>query len=357
MDTQHLLAFLVCPNGRAEALEGQPEGSRLLAKGHTRKEANDERGMGPRSSAGIDRTTGRAGRDVAEEAAVSTHGLAPHQDVGRQLVVARCGAEKQRAAGGNEDQREDEASRAHDSGALPDGLRGRRSLCLRTAPKRSLHAISDSPRQHVRPLVHRLVGDAYSLGDGGDGSAEEFDGFGFAHAPLNHSSRCFATMVSRPFQPSRYRLTMVEQSRTPYADRLVQAMREAENPYTNVELAEALGITRQAIDKVLKGGSKEMSASNNARAAQLLNVDPTWLATGEGTARPAEFKVRWSERRLIDLYRRLPPDEQDEFARSVESQCAIHEQHSARAERDWPLPEPMGRPGKAQATKAMKAKK
>jgi len=41
-DAKHLLAFLVCPDGRAEAYEGQPEGSRLLAKGHTRKKADDE---------------------------------------------------------------------------------------------------------------------------------------------------------------------------------------------------------------------------------------------------------------------------------------------------------------------------
>ena len=113
--------------------------------------------------------------------------------------------------------------------------------------------------------------------------------------------------------------------RSPYAERLAHAMSDPENQIGAVELAEALGITRQAIDKLLKGGSNEMSASNNARAARLLNVDPTWLATGEGTARPAEFQVRWHERRLIELYRRLPADEQDEFADLVESRCAIHE--------------------------------
>lgn len=114
--------------------------------------------------------------------------------------------------------------------------------------------------------------------------------------------------------------------RSPYAERLAHSMSDPENQIGAVELAEALGVTRQAIDKLLKGGSNEMSASNNARAARLLNVDPTWLATGEGTARPAEFMVRWHERRLIELYRRLPPDEQDEFADLVESRCAIHEQ-------------------------------
>lgn len=118
-----------------------------------------------------------------------------------------------------------------------------------------------------------------------------------------------------------------KESITPYAERLAHAMSQPENPIGSVELAKALGITRQAIEKVLKGSTKEMSASNNARAARLLNVDPTWLATGEGTARPAEFLVRWHERRLLELLRELPAAEQDEFAVSVESRCAIHEQH------------------------------
>lgn len=127
--------------------------------------------------------------------------------------------------------------------------------------------------------------------------------------------------------------------RSPYAERLAHAMSDHENPIGSVELAEALGVTRQALDKLLKGGSNEMSASNNARAARLLNVDPTWLATGEGTARPAEFQVRWHERRLIELYRRLPADEQDEFADLVESRCAIHEQNE-NSKKPRALPKP-----------------
>lgn len=129
-----------------------------------------------------------------------------------------------------------------------------------------------------------------------------------------------------------------KESKTPYAERLAHAMSQSENSIGVVELAKTLDITRQAVDKVLKGGSKEMSASNNARAARLLNVDPTWLATGEGTAQPAEFQVRWHERRLIELYRRLPAEEQDEFASSVESRCAIHEQHAESSQAKLPHP-------------------
>jgi transcriptional regulator with XRE-family HTH domain len=123
----------------------------------------------------------------------------------------------------------------------------------------------------------------------------------------------------------------------------------AENPLGVVEFAEALGVTRQAIDKILKGGSKEMSASNSARAAQLLNVDPVWLATGEGTAQPPEFLVRWHERRLIELFRRLPADEQDEFAGLLESRCAIHEQHAGGTKKQLPPAFQDGSPNRAAA--------
>lgn len=74
-----------------------------------------------------------------------------------------------------------------------------------------------------------------------------------------------------------------------------------------------------------------MTAGNNARVARILNVDPTWLATGEGTPRPIEFQVRWHERTLLELLRQLPTNEQDEFAIEVEARCAIHQRHAGAA--------------------------
>ena len=222
---------------------------------------------------------------------------------------------------------------------------GRLVPALRLTPKRRLNPVGDLLGKFFRPLHDGLVGDANGLGCGVGVTAKKFESFGFAHAPLNHSSLPRATMVIGRVLSTRYCQKMAEeemQSKTPYAERLAHAMSQSENPLTAVELAEAMGITRQAIDKLLKGGSKEMSASNNARAARLLNVDPTWLATGEGTARPAEFLVRWHERRLLELYRRLPPDEQDEFADLVESRCAIHEQSEGDAPKQTrTLPAPL----------------
>ena len=77
----------------------------------------------------------------------------------------------------------------HGSSPLSGG--GCRGICwslLRHSPERSLDAVHYSIRQHVRPLVYRLVRDANCFGGGGDGPTQQFDGFGFEHAELNHSS-------------------------------------------------------------------------------------------------------------------------------------------------------------------------
>jgi len=48
------------------------------------------------------------------------------------------------------------------------------------------------------------------------------------------------------------------------------------------QLAERLGVSYQAVSKVLKGQSTAFSAYNNAHAARFLGVSGDWLATGEG---------------------------------------------------------------------------
>ncbi len=65
-----------------------------------------------------------------------------------------------------------------------------------------------------------------------------------------------------------------------YSERLKAAM-----GYAGVKipaLAAALGVSYQAIKKVLDGKSKSLDAKNNAQAAKFLNVSHYWLATGEG---------------------------------------------------------------------------
>jgi transcriptional regulator with XRE-family HTH domain len=79
-----------------------------------------------------------------------------------------------------------------------------------------------------------------------------------------------------------------------YGDRLAEAMAlagmaEADGSTLRKDarkiLAEALGISVQAVGQVLTGKSNAFSAEISARAARFLRVDHFWLATGEGQPR------------------------------------------------------------------------
>jgi transcriptional regulator with XRE-family HTH domain len=73
-------------------------------------------------------------------------------------------------------------------------------------------------------------------------------------------------------------------STTEYRDRLADAMKVCGmNAHA---LAARVGISYQAVMKVLAGTSKALTAANNSIAAQAMGVDTDWLATGEGVARP-----------------------------------------------------------------------
>lgn len=70
---------------------------------------------------------------------------------------------------------------------------------------------------------------------------------------------------------------------TEYRDRFACAMKLA--VIDEHAVAAALGISYQAVKKVLVGSTKMLKADNNSVAAKLMNVDPDWLATGEGPMR------------------------------------------------------------------------
>ncbi|WPH22286.1 LexA family transcriptional regulator [Variovorax paradoxus] len=52
------------------------------------------------------------------------------------------------------------------------------------------------------------------------------------------------------------------------------------------QLAKALGISYQAVKRLLEGKSKTFNAQNNEEAARFLNVSSRWLATGKGSMNP-----------------------------------------------------------------------
>lgn len=65
-----------------------------------------------------------------------------------------------------------------------------------------------------------------------------------------------------------------------YSARLKKAMEE--RGVSVSQLAAGMGVSYQAVKRVLEGLSKAFSAANNAKAAAYLSVNPDWLATGEG---------------------------------------------------------------------------
>lgn len=70
--------------------------------------------------------------------------------------------------------------------------------------------------------------------------------------------------------------TMVE-----YKDRLAQALKDA--AISVRMLADRIGVSYQAVKKVIDGKSGAFSAANNSKVAKFLSVNSHWLATGEGT--------------------------------------------------------------------------
>lgn len=68
-----------------------------------------------------------------------------------------------------------------------------------------------------------------------------------------------------------------------YSERLKAAMDA--RAVSVSQLASGMGVSYQAVKRVLDGLSKAFSAANNARAAAHLQVNPDWLATGEGLMR------------------------------------------------------------------------
>jgi phage repressor protein C with HTH and peptisase S24 domain len=74
-----------------------------------------------------------------------------------------------------------------------------------------------------------------------------------------------------------------------YSDRLKAAM-EARAASVS-QLATGMGVSYQAVKRVLDGLSKAFSAANNARAAAFLLVNPDWLATGEGDMQVENLKA------------------------------------------------------------------
>lgn len=132
-----------------------------------------------------------------------------------------------------------------------------------------------------------------------------------------------------------------------YKDRFADAMKMAGKDAHAI--AKDLGVTYQAIKKILNGGTKMPRADHSAKAAIAMNVDHVWLATGAGTARKAHVQRgpgdlvdanqagAFEDAALLQRFARLSPghkgvvehamrkalDEMEAIARSAPAQASI----------------------------------
>lgn len=82
---------------------------------------------------------------------------------------------------------------------------------------------------------------------------------------------------------------------------------------TQSDLARALDVNRQTIQQLAAGFNANPSAGRIFRIADTLNVSARWLAMGEGDMRN-ETELRPGEKDLLDVYRRLKPEQQGEVS-------------------------------------------
>lgn len=127
--------------------------------------------------------------------------------------------------------------------------------------------------------------------------------------------------------------TMVEDDDNKYAERL----RDAMGGTSMQALADALGLSYNAVKKVLNGGTGYFKLPNHYAAADFLKVDPRWLATGEGDRAPkpqAPIEADWRTI-AITLARSHPYEEKrkelTDFIRRVDEEFAEIKKEAAAA--------------------------
>ncbi|MCA3185979.1 helix-turn-helix transcriptional regulator [Cupriavidus sp.] len=125
---------------------------------------------------------------------------------------------------------------------------------------------------------------------------------------------------------------------TTFTERLEEALRLGGKD--RQQLADALGITVQAVSQLLLGKTKTMTAENCVRTARLTGVDSFWLATGSGEARGDNASApQWPFRVTFEEYERLGA-EQKKTLDLVMAEFVKASQAVGRD--DWGAPSPRG---------------
>lgn len=112
-------------------------------------------------------------------------------------------------------------------------------------------------------------------------------------------------MAEYPTEPPEYPSS--------YKDRLAYALALTGLPKAQVRSAvsKAVGVTTAALGQVLNYENRALSAEHNARVAKFCRVDPTWLATGEGSSRPRRVSSEAMD--VAEHYDRLSIEERKKF--------------------------------------------
>ena len=108
-----------------------------------------------------------------------------------------------------------------------------------------------------------------------------------------------------------------------YSDRLNHALRE--NGVTARQLAAHLGVTYQAVKKVIDGKSAALNAPNHVLTATFLGISSEWLALGKGlmrsanSAEPESVKIEKWPFGDFSQYESLSPAKKEQLAQIVEA--------------------------------------
>jgi transcriptional regulator with XRE-family HTH domain len=79
------------------------------------------------------------------------------------------------------------------------------------------------------------------------------------------------------------------------------------------EIAERIGVTQAAISNIVTDSSRKPSAPTLLKLASALQANPYWIISGEGAPFEITTVGRDDERKLIELYRELPPAKKPEL--------------------------------------------
>ena len=80
-------------------------------------------------------------------------------------------------------------------------------------------------------------------------------------------------------------------------------------PASQSDLAQHVGVSRASVSDWFTGATKTLEGSNLLKAAEYLNLNPDWLATGKGEARPKKTSVGLTPIRTWEHQDDLPEGE------------------------------------------------